>query len=448
MDISLNSASFDRAPAKPQRTTPRIPLLFTRSRVFRSFYKPKVSIRRSKTIAVRRTNLTFWILFVAAAVALFLFLSWTYLSDTLMPKEGTHGFGLTSVQRRHSRVASTAKTTSANESVKGLLDVVLSAEQNETPVLPSYLTIHKLLSSTGRMGSTRDEDVASCIVTAYFRVKSKYDSTKYEDDWMGNMLSLQDCMVIFCEPDLVDTMLRHRGDRIPTAVVSLRLEDLPIASYYRSSSDFNTPLKFWEHQFDIDPEKRRHRSYELFWVWLSKSWFVSTAAVLQHELFDTAHRIEFWMWADIGSFRNEKYKDQRLIQHSDSILRPDDTLTVVWMAHHAPDPPKDPFWNKKLNKSEKHHFYHSGSHAAASTVQAWINFHTLFVDTLDRYAAKGLFVGEDQCVLQTTCLLHPEACAYVPFDQVSDNHYFGLRHVLFNGPVEGKSFQLWRPPAI
>jgi hypothetical protein len=40
------------------------------------------------------------------------------------------------------------------------------------------------------------------VVTAYFRVSSKYKHRKY-NAWMSNMLSLQDAMVIYTQRDLV-----------------------------------------------------------------------------------------------------------------------------------------------------------------------------------------------------------------------------------------------------
>ena len=40
------------------------------------------------------------------------------------------------------------------------------------------------------------------IVTAYFKMKSKHSLQEYED-WMSNMLSLHDCMVIFTPKDTV-----------------------------------------------------------------------------------------------------------------------------------------------------------------------------------------------------------------------------------------------------
>ena len=66
--------------------------------------------------------------------------------------------------------------------------------------------------------------------------------------------------------------------------------------------------------------------------------------------------------------------------------------------------------------------------------------HEQFLDTIDGFLQRHMIIVEDQAVLQSVCLRFPKLCAYVPFNQVQDNHYFGLRHVLHHGG----NYQLWR----
>jgi hypothetical protein len=335
-------------------------------------------------------------------------------------------------------------------------------------------TIPKIIRKIHRLPTRTTSDwdgvVPSCIVTAYFKLpNSKHDINQY-DQWMQNMLSMHDCMVIYCEADMVSTILQYRTSTTvlrsnhttvevqsfgPTAIIEMSLIDLPISKYY-SNKDASS-LEFWNRQLQMDPEHKLHKSYELFWIWLSKSWFVTTAAIWQHHIFMNhrmnATTIGTWMWADIGSFRGTEYLNQPLIQGHDQVIPDNDT--VLWMAHRKPNPPSDPYWNRKLLKKEKKYFYHSGSQAIANSITAWIDFHIHFVHTLDEYAARDLFLGEDQCVLQTTCLLYPKSCAYVPHHQIHDNKYFGLRHVvhygisnLTNSTGSQHPILLWRPPLL
>jgi hypothetical protein len=120
-----------------------------------------------------------------------------------------------------------------------------------------------------------------------------------------------------------------------------------------------------------------------------------------------------------------------IIQHAEVV--PDGTL--LWMAHHTPNPPPassgGPIWNNKWGK-EAVHFFHSGSQAAGNK-EVWIEYHAHFGEVLDEFLAKNMFIGEDQCVLQGTCQKYPDLCAYIQAKDVQDDYYFGLRHVLHHG---------------
>jgi hypothetical protein len=459
---SATSAVSDRPPRSPVRTLSRKQLQFTRSSAFPSIRR-RSSHKYFLPLTIRWIQ-TIWM----ATLFVFVYLYWsssrTLFLSTLRPPNSIHlsDFPTILLPRKQAYTNSSHKIegilthSSKSERTKLLLEILHDAK-NRSMRWPPYLKLHQT-AIKGATGTTTDDIVRSCIVTAYFRLNSKHDRREY-DTWMQNMLSMHDCMVIFCESDMVEAMIQHRNKtKELTAIVEIQLDNLPISKYYYFPTA-NTPTEFWEHQFAMDPEKAIHRGYEVFWIWLSKSWFVSTAALLQHHIFAATNEdrdvatIEAWMWADIGSFRDKGYSNDRLIQHIDDKEIFPDPDAVLWMAHRKPDPPSDPFWNRKLYKKEKHHFYHSGSQAIATSVQAWTNFHEEFVHTLDEYASKGLFLGEDQCVLQTTCLLYPKSCAYVQFDQVHDNKYFGIRHVVRYGPHNGQKWnlpqlQLWHPPTL
>jgi hypothetical protein len=269
----------------------------------------------------------------------------------------------------------------------------------------------------------------STVVAGYFMTDSKFSSDKYIA-WMANMLSTLDPMVVFTEATLVPTIHRFRRHALnATIIVQTSLQDLPITLVRSENSPSSE--SFWQNQLDVDPEKRIHRSYKVFWIWLSKTWFVNEA--IQFNFFHS----DFYMYSDIGCYRNARYNDKKIAQHME-LVPPGATL---WMAHHDIDPPPTLLWNKKLDRHERRHFYHSGSQGAGS-VKAWIDFHRVFSKTLDAFIERDMFIGEDQTVLQSACLLQPSLCAYVQRKQVGDNHYFGLRYVLHFG---GK-YNFWRPP--
>ena len=141
------------------------------------------------------------------------------------------------------------------------------------------------------------------------------------------------------------------------------------------------------------------------------------------------------MWSDIGCYRNTRYNGKEVIVQIPLI--PKDR--ILQMAHHEPKPPPYIWWNDKYSQGA--YFYHSGSQMIGYKTP-WLQLHREFTTTVEGFVQRGMFIGEDQTVLQSTCLRVPSLCAYVPFTQVSDNHYFGLRYVLHFG---GK-FQFWYPP--
>jgi hypothetical protein len=199
------------------------------------------------------------------------------------------------------------------------------------------------------------------------------------------------------------------------------LDNVPLAKQYSS--------EFWQEQVQLNPESQRHRGYQIFLIWLSKSWFVSEA--INGNWFGSS----IYMWSDIGCYRNRKFRRHKIVRHTELVPR----HSILQMAHHKPNPPSDVLWNDKLG--DRQNFYHSGSQAIGYN-DTWREFHSEFTKTLQDYTSHQKFVGEDQIIMQSTCIRNPNLCAYIPYDQVNDNHYFGLRYALHFGG----NYTLWRPP--
>lgn len=74
---------------------------------------------------------------------------------------------------------------------------------------------------------------------------------------------------------MVETMQNFRQRALNrTVVVWMDLSDVEIVQKYADIENF------WEDQLEKDKEKRRHKSFEVFWTWLSKSYFVTSAIAL------------------------------------------------------------------------------------------------------------------------------------------------------------------------
>ena len=105
--------------------------------------------------------------------------------------------------------------------------------------------------------------------------------------------------------------------------------------------------------------------------------------------------------------------------------------------NRKPNPPREQLFNDKYKR--KSNFYHSGSQFVGLK-DTWLTFHEYFMETIDRFLENNMIIVEDQAVLQSVCLSHPEICAYAPYSQVKDNAYFGLRRILHFGG----EYDYWR----
>lgn len=250
------------------------------------------------------------------------------------------------------------------------------------------------------------ETYQSTIVTAYFDIPSKHRKAEYLN-WMQNILSLKDAMVIFTTIDMVPTVKNLRFNASDkTVVVPMDINSIFAAKLKHQS--------FWENQLAMDPEKKLHKSYQLFWIWLSKSWFVTET--IQKNPFNS----EIFVWMDIGSFRINEYNNKKLILHEEIIPK----TAMLLMARSTPKITKNMFVQKN-----KDNVWVSGAHMAGR-IDVWGRFHDAFCNTIQGYVDQNLFVGEDQAVIQSTCQQHPTLCSFVTPDMVKGSVWFGLRDVL------------------
>ncbi|KAJ1466231.1 hypothetical protein T484DRAFT_1600276, partial [Baffinella frigidus] len=256
------------------------------------------------------------------------------------------------------------------------------------------------------------------VVTAYFKISSKHTHEDYIG-WMRNMLSIQDAMVIFTSPGMVETIRGLRAHAMDkTLIFPMLLKDTKACRAFDES--------FWESQLDRDPEIATKHSgihYEVFCVWLSKSWFVTEAIRVNPFLSD------IFVWSDIGCFRDSQYTGDLWIQHPEIIP----SASMLMMAGIPPFSIDGDWVVKDLNG-----IFIAGAQFGGRR-DTWGRFHAAFEHTLRGYVEQSLFLGEDQALVQTTCMHHCNLCAFVTPDMVTGDEWFGLQDVLHNG----KTGALW-----
>ena len=179
----------------------------------------------------------------------------------------------------------------------------------------------------------------------------------------------------------IKSLRTHAASR--TVYVAMKLDDLWPAR--------NQSKSFWEAQHVMDNLSNIRPSYQLYWIWLAKSWFVHES--IQMNPFQS----EIFVWCDIGGFRTKEYNSQKLVRHTEVI--PHSSLLIM-----APTQPK--ITNSKLTKDGST----VGSNIAGRAY-TWIKFYSKFRQMFIGYVDKAMFLGDDQPVIQSTCVQNPALCA-------------------------------------
>jgi hypothetical protein len=210
-----------------------------------------------------------------------------------------HDNDLNNVSNSSTVSVSMTELVNLTDSKKEQQEPSLVPHNNSTPLtasialqmpLPPTVKIHRL--------STNLKSCPSTIVTGYFKLRSKHTSCEYLM-WMKNMLSIQDCMVVMTESSMVGTIKSLRQHALDGTVIIEMMNsvyDLPISQLHTEQRN----PEFWPHQLAIDQEKHLHQSYQVFWIWLSKTWCVVQA--IHKDYFHSS----WYMWQDIGSYRTQE----------------------------------------------------------------------------------------------------------------------------------------------
>ena len=144
-----------------------------------------------------------------------------------------------------------------------------------------------------------DQYCNSTVISAYYHIHSKHSHEKYLS-WMINFLTLKDCLVVFVQPDLVDTIHALRPPAYPTIVIPRPLSSLHVN---RAVS----PEK-WRRQEKLDPERQVGHSDKLYQIWNEKSNMIKLVADINP--FDS----QYFVWLDIGAIRHTRYNHQLLVK--------------------------------------------------------------------------------------------------------------------------------------
>lgn len=240
------------------------------------------------------------------------------------------------------------------------------------------------------------------IVTAYFEMPAKHPTSQYQL-WMSNALSLRDAMVIYTTEGYKDQVMTMRQHSLHnTRVVVMSIRDMWCVRHHNRT--------YWQHQFDMDPEARIHKSPMLYWIWCEKARFLQHVAA-----WDPFHSTYF-SWIDIGYFRDDAgaaYRYRRTIPQLPADMHAGQVLML------------------EVTAIVKQRWVGGGYiGATASSAAQWAQ---RYYDTVDAQG-HNTFVGKDQPWMYATCQRYPDLCVLLPVTGSSAQWWFSMRPRLFHAP--------------
>ena len=234
------------------------------------------------------------------------------------------------------------------------------------------------------------------IVTCFFKINSKHSYENYQL-WMTNMLeNIETSMYIYCDQDSVDFIKEKRKHYLDkTRFKVLKFEDFYTYKYYD---------KFVEHH-SIDPEKHIHNPY-LYMIWAEKTNFLKLSK--DENYFNS----DFFLWCDIGCFRNRIDKQDIPIDQIKNFpnpekirLIPDNKIIFTQTGEIHPDLTKlddngltlIPFTYVKASIGG------TMFGCKKKFVDTWFN---LYHEMLELFFKNNRFAGKDQNIYANICVKH------------------------------------------
>ena len=253
------------------------------------------------------------------------------------------------------------------------------------------------------------------VVTAYYSIPSKFGDQRYYQ-WISNFLKIKDPVVVFTD--------KQNAKKIRTLAkpkLNIRIQVKPLSSTHISSL---FPRSIWEQQFQNDPEKDKHKSFFLYWVWHEKSAFLKEVS-LSNPFNSTA-----FAWVDIGAFRTDFFINKQVFSRATSRFLSLSSRIVLLNVKNL--------LSNNHTEAEMHgnsEIYLGGGIFAGnvSGIQRW---NDNYYHQIKLWEQKGWFLGKDQPIMSKTCEQTASLCHIIQAKFTYGDPWFYLLHVFHRSMLE------------
>jgi len=242
-----------------------------------------------------------------------------------------------------------------------------------------------------------NQRIESTIVFAFFEMPNSKHSSEEYINWMDCALCIDDAIVIFTSPGMVDHVKARRSHAVDrTLIIPLELEDIEIGNRIHYDD------KFWE-----DQNVGTHKNGNLFKIWLAKSWFVNQAIELN------PFNSNIYTWMDIGHFREGPHFCGKTVIRHPEVVKKNRVMLFPWRTLLPSDAEFDT-GEKLFFRGFTSSFVAGG--CISGDIEAWPRYLETFEETVELYVSNRLSLSDDQPVIQSNCMRHKDLCVIVRWD--------------------------------
>jgi len=222
----------------------------------------------------------------------------------------------------------------------------------------------------------------STVITGYYHIQSKHSHEQYLA-WMSNMLTIQDCLVIFTDPEEETTIQSMRSAAYPTIIIPRTIDTFLVSTIVSSDE--------WEVHEALDPERGNGHNRLLYSVWVEKTNMMKIVADIN------PFSSSYFVWLDIGAMRQAGYNNQVLVKRI-----PQEKGVLLLSVEQFTEEEKELTDGKSLvDFTHKNRIGGGTICCDRDSLERW---HAAFYSTVRSYVEAGRFVGKDQSMMATTCL--------------------------------------------
>lgn len=233
------------------------------------------------------------------------------------------------------------------------------------------------------------------IVSAYYLIKSKLPSSKYEE-YIKNFMYLDMKCVIATNNETYDKVFKEKYPETERRrYMIIEINDFKVSSYD------------WKKDYEMDHEKSVGHSPELYMVWAEKSFF------LKRVIEENPYNTKYFFWNDIGLFRFPILLEQ--LKNYPNVKNIRDEYIYITLVNKFNE---NDFKNISVCDDRFRYRNTIAGGNFGGSYYVLMKFIKKYEETLNEFDRLGLFKGKDQSLYSWIIVRNPEL-----FGLVNDSKY-------------------------